>query len=283
MRPTGESLFPFLGIFGDKYVIFKNNTTVQAAIGSNDLLEFNNNTCIRDGLRIGTPGGRVVGTAMNSSECSSAVTYNTASQGPFVIAPVDFASTHLPANNQNGNWSGTHTWNATTRNLRITGNSFTFNGGTYNLCSLYIEGGTIYIPNGATVKIYLDSRPESGCTGGGSLIGNNNVTFTNPNSADRLQIFLNGPGPVEFNNQFTMNGYLHLPKSTLLFKNTANITGSIAAKGVEAKNILTFNLPTCNGVPCPLPGGVTESTFYRTAWIECSATRTVANDPTSGC
>ena len=178
VRPTGLNLFPFPGVFGDRYVKLKNDSTVNGALGSNDLIDLSGSFCIRDGRKIGTPGGRVVGSNPQSGAgCSSAVTYNTASQGPFVVAPVDFASTHLPANNQNGNWSGTHTWNATTRNLRITGNSFTFNGGTYNLCSLYIEGGTIYIPSGATVKIYLDSRPESGCTGGGSLIGNNNVTF----------------------------------------------------------------------------------------------------------
>ena len=297
VRPTGASLFPFPGLFGDKYVRLKNNTTVGGALGSNELLEFNNNTCVSGGLKLGTLGARVLGTASNSSGCDSTKTYNTAEQGPFVLAPVDFKSTHLASENDNGEWGppGTFTYNATTRSLRITGDGFTFYGGddgVYNLCSLYIEGGTVYIPSGEFVKIYMDSRTQAGCTGGGSIIGNNSVNFVNPNQADHLQIYLNGAGPVEFNNSFTMNGYIHAPNASVLFKNsnsnsTSNITGGIAARTIEAKNSLTFTTPMCviNGVnqPCVAPVGETESIFYRTAWIECSPKRAVATDPTSGC
>ncbi|MBA3358840.1 MAG: hypothetical protein H0U20_05230 [Thermoleophilaceae bacterium] len=292
VRPTGASLFPFPGLFGDKYVKLKNNTTVGGALGSNELLEFDNNTCVSDGLKIGTPGGRVLGTATNGSGCSSAVTYNTSEQGPFVLTPVDFKSTHLENDNEVG-WGppGSFTYDATRRSLSITGSGFTFYGGDYNLCSLNIEGGTIYIPSGEVVRIFMDSRTEAGCTGGGSIIGNNAVTFVNPGAADHLQIFLNGAGPVEFNNEFTMNGYLHAPNAAVRFKNAnggvANITGGIAARTIDAKNSLNFTTPICviDGVSqdCPPPVGETESIFYRTAWIECSPTRAVAPDPTSGC
>jgi len=282
IRPTGAPLFPFPGIFGDKYVLLKNNSNVKAAIGSNDLLQFENNICARDGLKIGTPGGRVVGTAENGSVCSSVISRNTAEEGRFVITPVEFGSTATVNSNVVG-WSGAHTYTASQRSLRITGNSFTFTGGDYNLCKLFIEGGTIYIPAGAKVRIFIDSasRTGSGCpaTNSGSLIGNNNVTFQNPGAAENLQIFVYGAGPVEFNNQLTLNGYLHAPNSPVVMKNNATITGGIAAQSVEAMGSLDFFTSSTGG----LPGGTTVPVFYRTAWTECARSRATSTDPASGC
>jgi len=283
IRPTGAPLFPFPGIFGDQYVILKNNSGVKGALGSNDLLQFDNSVCVRDGLKIGTPGGQVIGTAQNSSVCSSAIDRNTAAEGRFTLTPVEFGSTATVNSNVTG-WSGSNTYTVAERRLRLTGDSFTFTGGDYNVCSLYIERATVYIPAGAKVRIFIDApdtvRPGSGCpAGSGSFLGDNDVIFQNPGPAENLQIYVYGAGPVEFNNKFTMNGFLHAPNSSVLFKNNAVVTGGIAAKSVEAKNNLDFITAASGGVP----GGTTVPIFYRTAWIECSPTRTVTADSTSGC
>jgi len=281
IRPTGAPLFPFPGIFGDRSVILRNNSNIRGALGSNDLLEFNNNICATDGLKIGTPGGRVVGTAQNGSGCSSAIDRNTAAEGRFVLTPVEFGSTATVNSNVTG-WSGTHTYTASQRSLRATGSSFTFSGGDYNLCKLYIEGGTIYIPAGAKVRIFIDSptRSGSGCpAGSGSFLANNNVTFQNPGPAENLQIFVYGAGPVEFNGQYNMNGYLHAPNSSVLFKNDTTITGAVAAQSIDALGKMDFFTSSTGG----LPGGTTVPVFYRTAWTECARSRATSTDPASGC
>jgi hypothetical protein len=76
-----------------------------------------------------------------------------------------------------------------------------------------------------------------------------------------------------------MNGYLHAPNSSVLLKNDTTITGSIAAKSVEALGKLDFITSATGG----LPGGTTVPIFYRTAWTECATKRTTAADPVSGC
>jgi len=282
VRSTGALLFPFPGVFGDRFVKIKNNSNVRGAIGSNDLIQLENFNCIRDGLMIGRPGGTVIGTPTTGAGCSSAIDRNTAAEGPFVLTPVEFGSTATVNANITPGWSGMHTYDAAQRRLRITGNSFTFNNGDYNLCSLYIGGGTVYIPAGANVRIFIDSpdRGGSGCPpGSGSLIGNNAVNFQNLGPAQNLQIYVYGAGPVEFTNEFTLNGFLHAPNAPVLFKNTARITGGLAAQSVEAKNNIIFNEPTSGG----LPRARTVPVFYRTAWTECATQRTTSANATSGC
>lgn len=281
VRSTGSSLFPFPGIFGDRYVILKHNSNIKGTLGSNDLLQFEENNCIRDGLRIGKPGGRVVGTPLNQTGCSDTIIRNTAAEGPFVLTPVEFGSTATENSNVTG-WSGTHTYNVAGRNLSITGNSFTFSDGDYNVCSLHVEGATIYIPTDAHVRIFIDDETRGGSNcplGSGSFTGKNAVTFQNPGPSQNLQIYMYGSGPIEFKNTFNLNGFLHAPNAPVVFKNVATITGGLAAQSVEATNTLNYNPPNTGGVP----GGNTVPVFYRTAWTECTPARTTSGDPASGC
>jgi len=281
VRSTGLPLFPFPGIFGDQLVQLKNNSTVRGALGSNVRVELENHACIRDGIELGTPGGTVgPRTPAGGAGCDSSIVRHTAAEGPFVLNPKEFGNSNTVNNNAalaplNGSAGSLNSF----REMQITGSNYSFPEGVYNFCSLYIEGGTITISG--TVTIYIDSRSrDSTCrTNTGTLIGNNNVVFQNPGDATNLQIYVYGAGPVEFKNNLTMNGFLHAPQATVIFKNNTSITGGVAAKIVESHNNLDF-YTSASG---QLPRGTTVPIFYRTAWRECTPSATSPTDDTSGC
>ena len=112
--------------------------------------------------------------------------------------------------------------------------------------------------------------------------------FNNPGHAINFQIYMygyaNGTHTVEFNNTSAMNAAIYAPTSNLIWKNTAGITGGVAASTVEFKNAATFAWAgESGGFSLSDLRTDTVSVYYRMAWTECRRTRTTTSDPESGC
>jgi hypothetical protein len=155
---------------------------------------------------------------------------------------------------------------------------------------------------GAKVRFFLDSpdRANSGCipsgmtatearsAGYGGMVLGQGSNFNNPGHAINFQIYMygynDGSHTVEFNNTSAMNAAIYAPNSNLIWKNTAGITGGVAASTVEFKNSATFAWAgDSGGFSLSDLRTDTVSVYYRMAWKECRRIRTTVTDPESGC
>jgi Tfp pilus assembly protein PilX len=298
----GLQLFS-LGILGLNEVTMQNSSNVAAWIGSNGKISLGNSNTVT-GLELGPSASSP--TLGNSSAVGS-VTRRSVAQGNHVLAPVDVGNSATVNDNAritNGqDASSGVTYNPTTRFLTLgNSSSITLGGGTYNFCKLEAtNSATLNIAVGVMTRIFIDSpnRPGSGCTqcsGSGTLIANNSITFNNPGPAQNLQIYVwgrtgqetgngncqsnMGEPDVQFNNSVTFSkGFIYAPQSDVVFKNSATVVGAVAAKDVEFKNSVNFTWDTT----LTNLRAKTLSMFYKTAWKECWSKQPNASDPESGC
>jgi hypothetical protein len=303
----GAQLFPVGGILAINGIKVNNTAIVGGVLGSNGQIELGNNSYVSGGIELGTASTPLPALGSGTS-LGGPVSYRTESEGAFVLAPIDMGNTATVNDNAritSGQDSGNNvTYNATTRNLTVANNgSLTLGGGTYNFCKVTMGNNAfITIAVGATIRFFLDSpdRAGSGCipagqtatqaraAGYGGLTMGQGANFNNPGHAIRFQIYMygynNGTHTVEFNNTSLMNAAFYAPTSTLIWKNSAGVTGGVAASKVEFKNSATFSWAgDSGGFSLSDLRTDTVSVYYRMAWTECQRNRTAATDPESGC
>jgi type II secretory pathway pseudopilin PulG len=303
----GTQLFPVGGILAINGLKVQNTAIVSGALGSNGQIQLGNNSSVSGGIELGTASTPppVLG---SGTTLGGPVTYRSESDGAFVLAPVDMGNTATENNNSritSGQDAGSNvTYNPTTRSLTLANNgSLTLGGGTYNFCKVELGNNSyITIAVGARVRFFLDSpdRTGSGCipsgmtaataraAGYGGMVLGEGSNFNNPGNAINFQIYMygyaDGSQTVEFNNTSAMNAAIYAPNSNLVWKNTAGITGGVAASTVEFKNSAQFAWAgDSNGFSLSDLRTDTVSVYYRMAWTECRRKRTVATDPESGC
>ena len=308
----GSQLFPVGGILAINGLKVNNTAIVGGVLGSNGQIELGNSSEVSGGIELGeasTPPP-ILG---SGTTLGGPVSYRSETQGAFVLAPVDMGNT--ATENDNGRISsippkdGGHnvSYEADTRTLTIANNgSLTLGGGTtgtYNFCKVVMGNNSyITIAVGAKVRFFLDSpdREGSGCipsgmdaedaraAGYGGMFLSQGSNFNNPGHAINFQIYMygynDGSHTVEFNNTTAMNAAIYAPQSNLVWKNTAGITGGVAASTVEFKNSATFSWAgETGGFSLSDLRTDTVSVYYRMAWTECQRVRTTTTDPESGC
>jgi hypothetical protein len=307
----GAQLFPVGGILAINGIKVNNTAIVGGVLGSNGQIELGNNSVVSGGIELGEADSPqpILG---SGSTLGGPVTNRSEAEGAFVLAPIDFGNTAAPEGNDNdriesGADAGKNvTYDPATRNLTIGSNgSLTLGGGTYNFCKVTMGNNSyITIAVGAKVRFFLDSpdRTGSGCipagmedaedardAGYGGMVLGQGSNFNNPGDAINFQIYMYGyddlSHTVEFNNTSGMNAAIYAPSSNLVWKNTAGITGGVAASTVEFKNSATFTWDgdSADGFSLSDLRTDTVSVYYRMAWTECRRTRTAATDPESGC
>lgn len=294
----GVPLFPVGGMVGLDSVTLDNSSTVAGGIGSNGLIKLGNSNSVSGNLEIGPSAPEP---SIGNSTTTGPTVRRTTAQGPFVLAPVDVGNSATVNDNvriSNGlqnpkvnpyDASSNVTLNTGTRVLTLgNSSSLTLSGGTYNFCDLIATNSAqITVAIGAKVRIFIDSpdRSGSGCPPGtGRLEANNSITFSNPSGVpENLQLYVygwnNGQNVVDFKNSVFINGTIYAPQSKVLFKNSAQMTGGLAAKSIEFKNSINFTwVPSLGDLRAR-----TLTLYHRTAWHECRREPTNPADPESGC
>lgn len=309
----GSQLFPVGGILAINGLKVNNTAIVSGVLGSNGQIELGNSSQVSGGIELGeasTPPP-ILG---NGTTLGGPVSYRSEAKGAFVLAPVDMGNTATENDNDrivSGHDAGTNvTYDHDMRSLTIGNNgSITLGGGTYNFCKVVMGNNSyITIAAGARVRFFLDSpdRTGSGCipssytgseseraaqaraAGWGGMVLAQGSNFNNPGHAINFQIYMygynDGSHTVEFNNTSAMNAAIYAPNSNLIWKNTAGITGGVAASTVEFKNSATFAWAgETGGFSLSDLRTDTVSVYYRMAWAECRRARTATTDPESGC
>lgn len=293
-RYLGTPLLPVPGVFAKDGISFINDTVINGSVGSNANISWSNTLYARDGMFLGPSGTTTGDQSKFTAGVTPKITTRTATEGAFAIAPLDFGST--PTTNDNGAWTGSSfSYDASARTLAVNSGTFTFSGGTYNLCRLTVAGAaTFVVPAGKKVLLLIDSpsRAGSGCTTGtGYFRAENSLGLNNPNGADAFQLHAYGADPsasepvIWFKGSMGSScpsnpwkGIFHAWQGTVHFQNDACVTGGIAAAKITAINKLTFEYPAGMDVRAH-----TSPVYSTTYWQECRAQRTTSSDPRSGC
>jgi hypothetical protein len=307
----GTQLFPVGGILAINGLTVNNTAIVSGVLGSNGQITLGNSSVVSGGIELGEADSPqpILG---NGTTLGGPVTHRSATDGAFVLAPVDMGNTATENDNSritSGNDAGSNvTYDPATRSLTIGNNgSLTLGGGayngTYNFCKVVMGNNSfLTIAVGAKVRLFLDSpdRTGSGCipsgmnaitakaAGWGGMVLNQGSNFNNPGNAINFQIYMygysDGSHTVEFNNTSAMNAAIYAPNSNLIWKNTAGITGGVSASTVEFKNSASFAWSgDSGGFSLQDLRTDTVSVYYRMAWTECRRQRTATTDPESGC
>jgi Tfp pilus assembly protein PilX len=280
-----------LGILGLDGVEFKNSGDIDAWIGSNGEIDFDNSSTVT-GIELGPSAPNP---SFSNGSSVGSITRRSVSQGSHILAPVDVGNSatvndNIRLTNGQDTLSGV-SFNSSTRVVSASNNaSMTLGGGTYNFCNFTASNKMdVNIAVGAKVRIFIDSpaRSGSGCASGtGKITASNKITFNNPGPAENLQIYVYGssnsgtPLDVDFKNSVDFDkGFIYAPRSKVEFKNSADWVGAVAAKEVEFKNSVDF---TWTESLANLRAE-TLSLFYKTAWKECRSRQTATTDPESGC
>ena len=287
----GLQLFS-LGILGLEQVNFVNSGLINAWIGSNGEIDFQNSSTVT-GVELGPSAPNP---SFGNGSTVGSITRRSVSEGSHILAPVDVGNSATVNDNvrlTNGQDAKTNvTFDPTTRILTMGNNSsLTLGGGTYNFCKFAAtNSAAVNIAVGAKVRIFIDSptRSGSGCgEGTGTLTAENKIVFNNPSDPENLQIYVYGRSSasatsvdVDFKNSVEFDkGFIYAPQSKVEFKNAAEWVGALAAKEVDFKNTIDF---TWTSELANLRAE-TLSIFYKTAWKECRSMQTTASDPESGC
>jgi Tfp pilus assembly protein PilX len=310
-------IFPLAGMVGFKSLSIGNVAVINGGEGSNGQITLANNSSATSTI-IG-PGGSV--SAPAASPCTNSNTtpplYGCVVQqpNPFVPAVISYPNMVPPAPLPDGNSRlaapgcattgcdtlvGGATWNATTRSLVVPGGaSVILGGGTYDFCTLTMgNNSTVSIASLAKTAIYIDSYNRLGSDGShscplgsaGFSMSNNSAFINNsppaPGGAGfhdsrALQIYVYDQANVTLSNNTAFYGTIYAPLSNVTVSNNGNTYGAVVG------NTVTLN-PSQNTAFYADANDTTIGTqsiylFFRTAWHQCTISRSNPNDPQSGC
>jgi hypothetical protein len=298
----GTTLFPIGGIIGLDGVTIKNSGKIYGSIASNGLIDMQNASFVTGAATLG-PGAPAPTLGNNSRigpDSSPDVFYRSATQGPWVLAPVDIGNTATVNRNGTGiGWTLSNgaqvTYNSTYREATFNNGKVTFSGGDYNFCKLEINNSTDFVVTpGARVRVFIDSptRSGSGCRANtGTFTVKNSFKLLADESTAQFQIYVyggdvGGRPAVDINNSSEFHALIHAPLASIEFKNSMKFYGAINAKRVEFKNASDFYWPT-KGISGLTPDTETPADsltlFQRSAWRECQSKPSVPGNLHSGC
>lgn len=176
-------------------------------------------------------------------------------------------------------------FNATTRELTLSGGAVLSMGGeNYWLCKLIVKSGTIIMPVGAHVHIYIDTPEHCGLPAGAMQVefqGNSTIKSTGWNPSQGFYevpgIYVVGNGGVSLaGNSGADELMLYAPLSRVELAGSATWTGMIAGKALTIKG----NPTVTSNEHIKQPPVKYAALLQRTRYVECSGTATALN---AGC
>lgn len=282
---TGFPAFAEASVVGLDSFVVDGNGAINADSGTNGDVVLDGNAQICGNVIHGV--GRAVNATSNAGICSGF----TITESTLSLSPPDPGSSW--DENDNGRFfaedtkTGNVNWNASTRELSISGNSaLTLGGSTYSFCKVDISGkGKLLIAAGAVVRIYFASPEQCGYSGGVeqlSVTGNGEISATTGDAGDVGLLFVGSdtlPTTVKLAGNGKANELMvYAPRSDLQVSGNGNYTGAMAGKTfVDTGN------GTITGDASVLDFEIGVSTNYRPEkFVECIGPLGVS-DPSAGC
>jgi hypothetical protein len=291
------ALFGAGGVLSKETLVVENNGYIGSSVASNDSVVIQNNAEICGNVTYG-PGANDAFTMQNNAVYDCAGTSARKAQQEFLMNPIQGDGARTTNDNSNffatDTMTGTATWDAANRILRINNNSsVTLTGDTYSFCYLEVENNAQLIiapraPARPPLRIFID-KPEN-CAGAGPDKGNirveNNAAIVNQtDDVAMLQLYVEGSTSTATNVLFRNNSggpdtklVVYAPNSTVTVENNGNFRGAIAAKRVTVAN----NGSLVWDARAAAVTMSTDSVYQRRSWTECTVTPQ-GGAPDSGC
>jgi hypothetical protein len=181
-------------------------------------------------------------------------------------------------------------WYATNRTINVSSSAtLTMGGEDYFVCGLYIDNGTLIMPEGSHVRIFVDTPEHCGLEAGDVQIrvgGNGNIKSTgyNPkeNKFDVIGIYVLGspdiPTTIELTGGSDTNELvLYAPNSDIDLDGNATWVGMVAGKSLRI-----HGTPEVKSDPGIAPPDIKLSSLWeRTRYVECVGA--TATPPDANC
>ena len=279
---AGTPLFPYHGLIGLQSIADSGNLAINAAVASNGPISDSGNLTVGSGYQIVL--GPTASYTRNGS-LSGVEPAPTRLSSPIVLSPIAPGNSSTTNNNTAYTvTSGSANYDPTTRAFSTTGaTAITLNGGIYNFCSFESHGNlTVNIATGAKVSIYIDSPsdPGSGCPAGSGDMNLSGASFWSNPSGDptALQLYVLGQNNLNISGNYTFNGTIYAPSSSVDLSGSVTFDGAIAADNINISGGAAFNWENqVSSLQATLQG-----VYYRTAWGRCT-TAVSTSAPMTGC
>jgi hypothetical protein len=294
LKEDGEKVFANEKLIGQDDITIGGNPKIETDIGTNGNIEGKGNSftiCgdVRHGLGKEAPtpscGGEVsegeknlppisvpADIATNNSNCRLAVTCELKSE-------VDTYT--KVANGKNGGTTEIRTskepWEASTKTINVNsqGSTLSMGGRDYFVCKINLQSGSVIMPAGSTIRIFVDTPEHCGLAPGAvqvEISGNATITSTGlipeQGTYNVPGIYVLGDGAVKLagNPGNTDELMLYAPYSSVEIKGDSTWIGMIAAKRLTIPGN-----PTIKSDPnIKAPDEAFSSLLARTRYVECT-------------
>lgn len=283
---VGKSVFGPEQLIGEKKIEANGNVTVNANVGTNGpVTKAGGSGSLCGNERIG------IGKAPQTNwapECEGKRTEGNRTL-PAVVPPANIATSNsncrLSATCTNtkevDTWSKKNGYNAVKRELSLSQSStLTMGGENYWLCKLESQNGTIVMPAGAHVRIFIDTPEHCGLGSGATQV---NLKGTIKSSAYEpkenlfempgIYVVGNGAANIE-GNSGTENLTLYAPLSRVEIGGNAEWIGMFAGKEINL-----YGNPTITYNEKIKPPEITyPPSLTRSRYVECSGATTTTSE-----
>lgn len=171
--------------------------------------------------------------------------------------------------------TSTKPWDATNSIINVSSSAtLTMGGRDYWVCGLFLNSGTIYMPLGSNVRIFVRTPEECGLQPGAVQIevtGNGKINSTgyNPDQGffEVPGIYMLGDGAVRLEGSSGTNEFmLYAPESAIDIGGNASYNGMIAGKTLNIHGSVWIESDS----RIKEPDLFYESLFARTRYVECT-------------
>lgn len=286
---VGKNVFENEQLIGEQKIENNGKVVVEASVGTNGNVSksgASGKLCGNERIGVGKKTGSTW-----VPECEGVVTEGSKTL-PAVVPPTNIATSNsncrLSATCTNSTevdtWTKKNGYNPATREVSVSQNStLTMGGENYWLCKLEAQNGTIYMPVGAHVRIFIDTPEHCGLPSGATQVELKGSLQSSPyNPAQGFWevpgIYVVGNGAVNIggNSSNPDNLTLYAPLSKVEISGTAEWVGMFAGREI----ILSGNPSVKSDQRIKPPSITYPPLLLRSRYVECVGTATT---PSAGC
>jgi len=290
---SGHYTFPSERLIGEEGIVVGGNPRIETDIGTNGSVEGKGNPTICGNIRKG------IGKGAPTPSCGKKVTEGEQNLPP-IAAPSNIATINSncrlaatcpnktaeldtytkESNGKNGKVSNARTskepWESpNTIKVATQGATLSMGGTDYFVCKIDLQGGSMIMPAGANIRIFVDTPEHCGLPAGATQVdigANATITSTGlipeQGTYNVPSIYLLGPGTVKLAGTpgSTNEVMIYAPESEIEIKGDVTWVGMIAGKKITIQGN-----PTIKSNPkIKVPEESFATLLERTRYVECT-------------
>lgn len=290
---SGSYVFPNERLIGEEGIVVGGNPRIETDIGTNGNVEGNGTPTICGNIRKG------IGKGAPTPSCGKKVTEGEQNLPPIAVPSniatinsncrleatcpnktADLDTYTKEGNGKNGKVTNARTskepWESPrTINVATQGATLSMGGTDYFVCKINLQGGSLIMPAGANIRIFVDTPEHCGLSDGATQVdigANATITSTGlipeQGTYNVPSIYLLGPGTVKMAGTpgSTNEVMIYAPDSEIEVKGNSTWIGMLAGKKITIQGN-----PTIKSNPnIKVPEESFATLLERTRYVECT-------------